>query len=53
MEDANEVNNNNELSSKVEKWFEELDRFNTIPFSFDREQPIATERKIFDESNED
>lgn len=45
MQHANE-GEKNEVSAKVEKWFEELDRFNSIPFPFNREQPIVPERKI-------
>jgi hypothetical protein len=31
------------------QWFEELDRLNSEPFLFERVQPAATERDIFDE----
>jgi hypothetical protein len=32
----------------VEKWFDDLDRFNSEPFFPDRKQPVTPERKIFD-----
>jgi hypothetical protein len=41
------------MSSRVEKWFEELDRFSFIPFLFEREQPTIPERQIFNDSNGD
>ena len=40
-----------EASSKIAKWFEELDKFNSVPFLFDREQPTTPERQIFNESD--
>jgi hypothetical protein len=42
-----------EVSSRVEKWFDELDKFNSVPFLFDRQQRLLSERKIFDESDGD
>jgi hypothetical protein len=32
----------------VQKWFEDLDRFNSDPFFPDRKQPVTPERKIFE-----
>jgi hypothetical protein len=37
-----------EPKTDVEKWFEELDCFNSEPFFPDRKQPVAPERKIFE-----
>jgi hypothetical protein len=42
-----------DVSSRIEKWFEELDKFNSVPFLFDREQPTTPERQIFNESDKD
>jgi hypothetical protein len=40
------------MSSRVEKCFEELDGFSSIPFLLEREQPTP-ERQIFSDSNGD
>jgi hypothetical protein len=32
----------------VQKWFDELDHFNSEPFFPDRKQPAAPERRIFE-----
>jgi hypothetical protein len=45
MQEGNDKNKN--VSSRIEKWFEELDKFNSVPFLFDREQPTSRERQIF------
>jgi hypothetical protein len=42
-----------EISSRVEKWFKELDKFTSVPFLFDRNQPTTPTREIFNESDED
>jgi hypothetical protein len=41
------------MSSRVEKCFEELDGFSSIPFLLEREQPTTPERQIFNDSNGD
>ena len=45
MEDENAQE---EPKPNVQKWFEELDRFNSEPFFPDRKQPVTPERKIFE-----
>jgi hypothetical protein len=52
MQEAND-NKTKNVSSGIGKWFEELDKFNSVPFLFDREQPTTPERQIFKESDED
>jgi hypothetical protein len=52
MQEAND-NKTTNASSRIGKWFEELDRFNSVPFLFDREQPTTPERQIFNEPDED
>ena len=34
--------------TEVEKWFEDMDRFNSEPFFPDHKQTITPERKIFE-----
>jgi hypothetical protein len=50
MENANE-DGNKDITSKVEKWFAELDKFKAVPFSFDRKQPASLESRLFKESD--
>ena len=45
MENENEQE---KPKTDVQKWFEELDRFNSEPFLPDRKQPVTPERKIFE-----
>jgi hypothetical protein len=45
--------NDKDIVSRIEKWFEELDRFNSDPFLPDREQRTTPERQIFNESIRD
>ena len=35
--------------STVQEWFEALDKFNSEPFFYDREQPLALDRTVFED----
>lgn len=52
MQEASDENSK-ERRSRIEKWFQELDKFNSVPFLLDRQQPITPVRQIFKESDED
>jgi hypothetical protein len=41
------------ISPEIERWFEELDKFNSVPFLFDREQPTTAGRQIFKKPDKD
>lgn len=40
-----------ETDPEVTKWFKQLDTFNSVPFSFKRQQPTTPKRKIFDDAD--
>jgi hypothetical protein len=43
-------NHDKDIGSRIEKWFEELDKFNNEPFLPDRERQVTPERHVFGES---
>ena len=37
----------------LQEWFAQLDKYNSEPFFFDREQPLTPERIVFEEERKD